>query len=73
MKLSGKEHSGSVVKNSPGKECGKECRRHKFDFPDKEMEPTIIFLSGKFHGERSLLDCSPWGRKRVEHNLSTKQ
>ena len=26
---------------------------------------TSVFLSGEFHGQRSLTGYSPWGRKRV--------
>ena len=25
--------------------------------------PTPLFLPGKFHGQRSMVDYSPWGRK----------
>ena len=28
---------------------------------------------GKSHGQRSLAGYSPWGHKRVEHNIATKQ
>ena len=31
------------------------------------------FLLGKFLGQRSLAGYSPWGHKRVRHNLVTKQ
>ena len=27
----------------------------------------------KFYGQRSLVGYSPWGHKRVGHNLTTKQ
>ena len=30
---------------------------------EKEMQPTPVFLPGKFHGRRSLVGYSPWGRK----------
>ena len=33
---------------------------------------TPVFLPGKLHGQRSL-GYSPWGCKRVGHNLATKQ
>ena len=36
-----------------------------------KWQPTPVFLPGKFHGHRSLVGCSPWGRKRVRHNLAT--
>ena len=39
----------------------------------KKWQPTPVFLSGKSHGQRSLLAYSPWGHKRVGHNLVTKQ
>ena len=28
--------------------------------------PTPVFLSGKFHGQRSLACCSPWGHKESD-------
>ena len=31
--------------------------------------PTPVFLPGKSHGERSLVVCSPWGCKRIGHDL----
>ena len=39
----------------------------------KEVEPSPIFLPGKSHGQQSLVDCSPWGRKGVSHDLATEQ
>ena len=38
--------------------------------------PTPVFLPGEFHGQRSLMGCSPWGHKesdtteRLTHNAS---
>ena len=40
---------------------------------DGNRQPTPVFLSGKSHGQRSLVGCSPWRHKRVRHNLGTKQ
>ena len=48
------------------------------------MESNLVFLPWKSHGQRSLVDYSPWGHKRVGHthththkrighNLVTKQ
>ena len=42
---------------------------------EEEMEPTPVFLPGKFHGWRSLEDYSPWGHKESDmtehtHTLS---
>ena len=34
---------------------------------------TLSILDGKPHGQRSLAGYSPWGHKRVRHNLATKQ
>ena len=31
------------------------------------------FWPGKSHGQRSLVGHSPWGHKRVEHDLETKK
>ena len=30
---------------------------------EKAMVPTPVLLPGKSHGQRSLVGCSPWGRK----------
>ena len=37
-----------------------------------KWQPTPVFLPGKSHGQRSLPGYSPWGCKRVGHNLVTK-
>ena len=29
----------------------------------RKWQPTLVFLLGKFHGQRSLVDYSPWGHK----------
>ena len=64
---------GSVVQYS----C--QCRGCRFDpwvrkIPwRRKWQPTPVFLPGQFHGQRSLVGCSPWGCKRVGHNLVTKQ
>ena len=39
----------------------------------RARQPTPIFLSGEFHGQRSLAGYSPQGCQRVGHNLMTKQ
>ena len=43
------------------------------DSLEKEMESGPAFLLEVSHGQRSLAGYSPWGRKRVGHNLVTKQ
>ena len=39
----------------------------------RKWQPTPVFLPGKSYGQRSLGGYSPWGCKRVKHNLATKQ
>ena len=34
---------------------------------------TPVFLPGKSYGQMSLVGFSPWGHKRVRHNLVTKK
>ena len=34
----------------------------------REWQPTPVLLPGEFHGQRSLVGYSPWGRKRVRHD-----
>ena len=36
---------------------------------EEEMATTLVFLLGKFHGQKSLTGYSPWGRKEsmTEH------
>ena len=33
---------------------------------EREWLPTPVFLPGEFHGERSLVDYSPWGCKESD-------
>ena len=57
----------------------RRCRRWDFDpwvrkIPwSRKWKPTPVFLPGKSHRQRSLAGYSPWGQKRVEHDLATKQ
>ena len=32
----------------------------------RKWQPTLIFLPGKAHGQRSLVSYSPWGRKESD-------
>ena len=36
----------------------------------RKWQPTPVFLPGKSHGQRSLVDYSPCGHKRVGHDLT---
>ena len=61
-----------------GKEFACQCRRLGVDpwvrkIPwRRKWQLTPVFLPGKPHGQRSLVGYSPWGRKRVGHDLATK-
>ena len=61
------------------KESTCQCRKLRLDpwvrkIPWKrKWQPTPVFLPGKSYGKRSLVSYSPWGCKRVKHNLMTKQ
>ena len=56
---------------SDGKSICLQCRRPGLDpwvwkIPwRRKWQPTPVFLPGKSHGWRSLVDHSPWGRKNV--------
>ena len=41
--------------------------------PEKEWNPTPVFLPGEFRGQRSLAGYSPWSCERVRHDWMTKQ
>ena len=54
-----------------------QCRRHRRcrfkpsigKIPwRRKWQPTPVFLPGKFHGQRSLVDYSPWGHE--ESNMT---
>ena len=52
-----------------GKKYTCQCRRRRFD-PwvgniswRRKWQPTPVFLPEKSHGQKSLMDYSPWGRK----------
>ena len=37
----------------------------------RKRQPTPVFLPGKSFAQRSLTGCSPWGRRKIRHNLVT--
>ena len=39
----------------------------------RKWQPTPIFLSGKSHGQRSLVGYSPGGQQSVGHTQAAKQ
>jgi len=32
----------------------------------RKWQPSPVFLLGEFHGQRSLVGYSPWGRKELD-------
>ena len=34
----------------------------------RKWQPTPVFLSGEFHGQRNLVGCSSWGLKELDMN-----
>ena len=61
------------------KESACQSRGHGFDpwvenTPwGRNWQPTPASMPRKFHGQRSLAGYSPWGCKRVGHDLATKR
>ena len=43
-----------------------ELGRPKLTIRRRQWHPTPVLLPGKSHGRRSLLGCSPWGRKESD-------
>ena len=62
-------NGGAVVKNPPANatdtEDSSSISVRKIPW-SRKWQPTLVFLSGKFHGERSLVGYSPWGRKESD-------
>ena len=60
-----------VVKNAC--QC-RRCNRCRLDpwvgksLWSRKWQPTLVFLPGKFHGQRSLMGYSLWSSKRVGHD-----
>ena len=66
---------GSVVKNPPAMQKTWLQLLVQKDALEKGMATLslLVFFPGKSHGQRSLEGCSPWGHKRIGHDLVTKQ
>ena len=66
-----------MVKNPPA--SARDAQRCRFNpwvrkIPwSRKWQPTPIFVPGKSHEQRSLAGYSPWGHKRVGHDLVIKQ
>ena len=65
-----------MVKNPPTNvgdaECGFDTWSGKILWR-KKCQPTPVFLPWKSHGQKSRAGYSPWGCKRIRHDLVTKQ
>ena len=68
---------GSVVKNPPANAGDirdlsliSGSRRSPWR---RKWQSTLVFLPGKSHRRGRLVGYSPWGRRRVRHDLATKQ
>ena len=68
------DNQQSLPRWGSGREPSCPCRRHKRKSCDpwvwkipwrRNWQPTPVFLSGEFHGQRSLMGYSPWAHKRV--------
>ena len=68
---------GSVVKKKKKKSTC-QCRRGGFSpwvrkIPwRRKWQPTPVFWIGQSNGQGSLAGYSPWGHKRVRHDLASK-
>ena len=57
-----------------GKESTCQCRRcetwvqslSQEDALEQEVTTSLVFLSGKFFGQRSMVSCCPWGHKESD-------
>ena len=62
---------GTVIKNPPSN-AGDAREGSLFDPRVRKVpwrrkwQPTPSFLPGEFHGQRSLVGCSPWGCKESD-------
>ena len=64
---------GSLVKNPPAV--------HETRVPSlggkipwrRKWQPTPAFLPGESHGQKNLAGYSPWGLRRVRHDLAIQQ
>ena len=73
---------GASQAATSGKESAYQCRRYKRcglnpwarKIPwRRKWQPIPVFLTVESHGQRSLVDCSPWGCKELNttEHLST--
>ena len=46
--------------------CGSDLHFPNSCWRRRQWHPTPVLLSGKSHGRRSLVGCSPWGRQESD-------
>ena len=63
----------SMVKNPPAIQVTRVQTLGQEDPLEKDMATHSSILPRKTHGQRSMVDYSPWGRQRVRYDLATKQ
>ena len=61
-----------MIKNPPASAGDVGLIPGREDPLEEEMAPTPVSLPGKSHEERRLVGYSPWGHKRVGHDLATE-
>ena len=60
-----------MVKNPPAMQETQVWALGRKDPLEKELATHSSILAWRIHGQRSLVGCSPWGRKGVGHNWAT--
>ena len=58
-----------VVKNPYANEGDTRCRFSPWVgkiLQSRKWQPALVFLSGKFHEQRSLVGYSPWGHRELD-------
>ena len=64
---------GSALKNPPVNAGDTGLVPGSGRFPGEgNWQPTPVFLPGTSHGQRRLVGYSPWGCKKVQHDLETE-
>ena len=58
--------SGSKVSACNAGDLGSIPGLGRFPLESREEQPTLVFLPGEFHGQRSLTGYSPWGHKESD-------
>ena len=62
--------------SASGKESACQCRRHGFNPLVRKIlwrrawQPTLVFVPGESHGQKSLAGYSPWGSKESDTRVT---